>query len=91
MILSRRSFLVGLLAAPIIVREGLIMPVKPLAMERGIVVGYDFKKPDMVLASRSFMDMFNAELAKLRRGGSIEFRIPGFDRHGNPVAKHPLG
>lgn len=30
MILSRRSFLSGLLAAPIIVRPGILMPVKPL-------------------------------------------------------------
>jgi hypothetical protein len=30
MILSRRSFLTGLLAAPIIVRAGIIMPVKPI-------------------------------------------------------------
>ena len=30
MILSRRSFLTGLIAAPVIVRAGIIMPVKPL-------------------------------------------------------------
>jgi hypothetical protein len=30
MILSRRSFLTGLIAAPIIVRAGIIMPVKPI-------------------------------------------------------------
>ena len=30
MIISRRSFLVGLLAAPIVVRSGLIMPVRSL-------------------------------------------------------------
>lgn len=30
MILSRRSILFGLLAAPIVVRPGLLMPVKPV-------------------------------------------------------------
>jgi len=30
MILARRKFLIGLLAAPIIVRPGILMPVRPL-------------------------------------------------------------
>jgi hypothetical protein len=30
MILARRAFLTGLVAAPVIVRAGLIMPIKPL-------------------------------------------------------------
>lgn len=34
MIISRRSFLVGLFAAPIIIRPGIIMPVKPIATEQ---------------------------------------------------------
>ena len=36
MIINRRSFLAGLLAAPIIVRPGIIMPVKPLQDETAI-------------------------------------------------------
>lgn len=35
MILSRRSVLFGLIAAPIVVRAGLIMPVKPLVEFEG--------------------------------------------------------
>lgn len=31
MLIGRRAFLTGLLAAPIIVRAGIIMPVRPLA------------------------------------------------------------
>lgn len=33
MILTRRSFLTGILAAPIIVRPGILMPIRPLAPE----------------------------------------------------------
>lgn len=33
MILTRRSFLTGLLAAPIIVRPGILMPIRPLQFE----------------------------------------------------------
>lgn len=33
--ITRRSFLRGLLAAPIVVRSGLVMPVKPLAHLEG--------------------------------------------------------
>lgn len=48
MILSRRSVLFGLIAAPIVVRSGLIMPVKPVVIphvgdlifdRRGLIVG----------------------------------------------------
>lgn len=37
MILNRRAFLTGLLAAPIIVRPGLLMPVRPLDPIEGVL------------------------------------------------------
>ena len=40
MILSRRSFLVGLVAAPVIIRPGILMPVRPLVTDRDTYYWY---------------------------------------------------
>jgi hypothetical protein len=44
MILSRRSFLTGLIAAPIIVRAGIIMPVKPIDPRPDIARAFAFER-----------------------------------------------
>lgn len=36
-----------------------------------------------------FEALIEAEIAQLRRDIAVEFRIPGFDRRGNPVAAQP--
>lgn len=72
MLIDRRKFLTGLLAAPIIVRAGLLMPVRPLPVVeeltatglwfRNQMLLFEQKPPDFVICSRGFMDAFEQEL-----------------------------
>lgn len=65
MILSRRSVLFGLIAAPIVVRSGLIMPVKPVVVphvgdlifdRKGYIIGvYGFDSNNQRVYQEIFM------------------------------------
>jgi hypothetical protein len=55
MILSRRSFLTGLVAAPIIVRAGIIMPVRPIDPRPDITRAFqEMQFVDLALYGQSF-------------------------------------
>jgi hypothetical protein len=58
--LSRRGFIAGLLAAPIIVRPGILMPVKPLPIEGrlGTFTGISFTQSELSLTIEQFSQRY---------------------------------
>lgn len=40
MLISRRSILFGIVAAPLIIRPGILMPVRPLLTDREVVMAW---------------------------------------------------
>lgn len=91
MIITRRSFLTGLLAAPIILRPGIIMPVRPLVIEPRYF-GYGLPKGTMIIKG---VDAFGFEIVETLVPGKIGQKvfnyISGIEYVGGEVVEdHPF-
>ena len=68
--LGRRGFLVGLLAAPAIIRSpGLLMPVRPVALVVPLAMGFDLSLEMRRLWSHQMWQAFRDESAAILEVG----------------------
>ncbi len=92
MVISRRSFITGLIAAPLIVRAGIIMPIKPIDPRPDIARAFAADIGTMVVHGKDRFDYDIVETIRPGHAGQKIFKyVTSIEYVGGPKFKpHPF-